>query len=120
MCSCLCVLFLVDKWRKHKCVLFIHRYFLKSQNYQYFYNFSFDDYVQRNRVIKTYNVRHLSMTEGKSVSTFGLPDEKEWTPEDENQTDPMTVASGPTTDSGTTELGKTDLGTLRYDSEEEE
>ena len=68
----------VDKWRKTHAVLFLLRYFLKSPNYKYFYNFEFQDYLQRVRVVKTYNVRYLAMTQGKSGDTFGLIDPPEW------------------------------------------
>lgn len=58
--------------------LTITRYHLKSPNYKYFYNFDFEDYLQRNRVIRTYDIRFLKMTQGKSRDTFGLKDPPEW------------------------------------------
>ena len=56
----------------------IARYFLKSPNYKYFYNFNFEDYLQRVRVVKTYEIRYLRMTQGRSGDTFGLEDPPLW------------------------------------------
>ena len=58
--------------------LTITRYHLKSPNYKYFYHFDFEDYLQRSRVIRTYDIRYLDMTRGKSRDTFGLKDPPEW------------------------------------------
>ena len=104
----------VEKWRKHKCTLFILRYFLKSKNYQSFLNFRFEDYLQRDRVIKTYNIRHLKMTQGESSENYGIPEPKEWS---EEISTPTPIESGTTNPSiSSTPTGKKNL---RYDSEEE-
>ena len=58
--------------------LTINRYHLKSPNYKYFYQFDFEDYLQRTRVIRTYEIRFLDMTQGKSSDTFGIEDPPQW------------------------------------------
>ena len=75
-----CVLMLLTVCPHHGLnhVSIINRYFVKSPNYKYFYNFDFEDYLQRARVVKTYNIRFLKITQGKSRETFGLKDPDEW------------------------------------------
>ena len=67
-----------DIWRKHRCVLFITRYFHKSENYSYFHNFRMRDHLQRERVIKTYDARHRLMTTGVSDTKYDLLDPPGW------------------------------------------
>ena len=50
----------------------ITRYHLGSPNYKYFYNFKFEDYLQRTRVIRTYDIRFLN------TDSFELEDPPEW------------------------------------------
>ena len=69
-----------DLWRKHKCALFLTRMIHKSPNYQYFHNFRMSDYLQRSRVIKTYNIRHGEMTRGLT-GTYDLGDPEDWSSE---------------------------------------
>ena len=54
------------------------RYFHNSPNYKYFYNFEFEDYLQRKRVLKTFDIRFRERTEGTSRDTFGLKDPPRW------------------------------------------
>ena len=54
------------------------RYHLRSANYKYFYNFQFEDYLQRKRVYKTFDIRYLKRTQGTSHDTFGLKDPPQW------------------------------------------
>ena len=58
-------------------VLYV-RTFLDQPNYLPFYKFRFCDYIQRISVIKTYNVRHLPMTQGKSTHRYLIDDPPEW------------------------------------------
>ena len=54
------------------------RYHKRSENYKYFYNFDFEDYLQRKRVFKTFDIRFLARTQGTSKDTFGIKDPPEW------------------------------------------
>ena len=54
------------------------RYYKRSENYKYFYNFDFEDYLQRKRVFKTFDIRFLARTQGTSKDTFGIKDPPEW------------------------------------------
>ena len=52
-----------DVWRKHRCIIFLIRYFLKQKNYSPFFDFKFDDYKQRVRVVRTYEERFMDLSD---------------------------------------------------------
>ena len=60
----------VDIWRKRQCYCFAARHYLKCENYQPYHNFLWKDAVQRERLIKTFNVRHRPLTDGSDSSHF--------------------------------------------------
>ena len=94
------------------------RTFMDQPNYLPFYKFRFSDYIQRVNVIKTYNVRHLPMTQGKSTERYLLDDPPEWDVNDAaTGDDPEPAAAAAAVAAADTTPAQPHL---EYDSEQDE
>ena len=72
---------------------YTHRYFLKQKNYRPFYDFKFDDYKQRVRVVRTYEVRFMDLADL-------VEDEPEWIGGDQQHDQQDEVQAHPAASSG--------------------
>jgi len=92
----------VEIWRKRQCYIWIARYVLEQGNYNAYYNFLWEDHVQRERLIKTFNMRHAPLTDGSNKSTFArtfVPAEPGWDEDgDDSDVNSDIPASGPSHD----------------------
>lgn len=77
----------VDLWRPRSCYIYIARKCLKSPNYKPWNDFSFDDYLQRQHLMKTFETRHLPVLRGEvDIPLKYLPDPDCWTVDSESDT----------------------------------
>jgi hypothetical protein len=98
----------VDPWRKRRCYVFLARHFLKRPNYASFNNFRFKDYVERLRLIKTYNAAYRFDPDG----IIDLPVPEGWG--ETLTTSGDSVVAGPVLSSPSPDKP------LEYDSDQEE
>jgi len=96
------------------------RTFLGQPNYLPYYKFRFCDYIQRINVIKTYNVRHLAMTQGKSCQRYSLEDPPEWDVNDATVDDPNRWGVDDASGGATATTSASTQSYLEYDSEQDE
>ena len=77
----------MDLWRPRSCYIYIARKCLKSPNYKPWNDFSFDDYLQRQHLMKTFETRHLPVLRGEvDIPLKYLPDPDCWTVDSESDT----------------------------------
>ena len=68
-----------EAWRKRSCYEYISRKILGRPNLQNWNDFCWEDYIERNQFIRTFNKRHLPVTNGTSVlPQSALPDLPSW------------------------------------------
>ena len=109
----------VDLWRKHRVIVFVWKFFHKRPNLRPFDRFRERDYIERNRLIKTYNIRHREMTQGKSRRRYGLRNPTKWSqnPNVDDRIDPDDVVSDK---HAPKDFGSFSQKKLLYDSDEED
>ena len=69
-----------DVWRKHRCVIFLLRYYREDPNYSSFNDFRMKDHIQRVKVIKTFEIRFQQLHDC-------VGDEECWEKEEEEEQD---------------------------------
>ena len=68
-----------DPWRKRVCYLYVCRLHLQEKNYRHWNNFRWEDYFNRLQLNKTFDARHLPITDGTTpLDPKNLPDPKSW------------------------------------------
>ena len=98
-----------DPWRKHRCIIFLIRYFLKMKNYSPFFDFKFADYKQRVRVVRTFEVRFFDLTEV-------CEDEPEWSGVREDDQDGV-IAGAAASSSSAVRASGTDGPAMEWDDD---
>ena len=66
-------------WRKRVTYAVVSRLLLENENYRSWNLFRWEDYIQRIALIKTFNKRHLPITNGSQrIDVKHLPNPKQW------------------------------------------
>ena len=60
----------VSPWRKRQCYVFIARHYLGKANLKPYNNFRWSDHLLRERLIKTFDKRHLPLSDGTQTTHF--------------------------------------------------
>lgn len=69
----------IELWRPRSCYLYIARKCLECPNYRPWNDFDWGDYLQRERIMKTFCVRHLPVLRGEVlIPTKYLKDPESW------------------------------------------